>query len=154
MTDTNDTLPMLSTPRYGAPITFELAQRVAQAAQREAQRNGWPMVIAIVDSAGHLVLLQRLDQAQLGSIEVARQKAQTAVYFRRPTKRFEDALAQGGLHLRLLGMTNLTPLDGGLPLVVDGEVVGAIGVSGMQSHEDAQIAQAGAAALDSLNSLH
>ncbi|MBU6486544.1 MAG: heme-binding protein [Burkholderiales bacterium] len=147
----SNTPPTLSTPRYGAPITLELAQRVAQAAQCEARRNRWPIVIAIVDSAGHLVLLQRLDQAQLGSIEVARQKAQTAVYFRRPTKRFEEALAQGGLHLRLLGMTNLTPLDGGLPLVVDGEVVGAIGVSGMQSHEDAQVAQAGAAALGSVH---
>ena len=145
MADMSNTPPTLSTPRYGAPITLELAQRVAQAAQCEARRNRWPIVIAIVDSAGHLVLLQRLDQAQLGSIEVARQKAQTAVYFRRPTKRFEDALAQGGLHLRLLGMTNLTPL------VVDGEVVGAIGVSGMQSHEDAQVAQAGAAALGSVH---
>lgn len=133
--------------RYGAPISLERAQHVAQAAQREARRHSWPMVIAIVDSGANLVLHMRLDQAQLGSIEVARQKAETAVRFRRPTKRFEDALAEGGLHLRLLGMTNLTPLDGGLPLVVDGHVVGAIGVSGMQSHEDAQVAEAGAAAL-------
>jgi uncharacterized protein GlcG (DUF336 family) len=133
--------------RYGAPITLACAQRVALAAQQEAQRNGWPMVIAIVDSGGHLVLQHRLDQAQLGSIEVARQKAETAVRFRRPTKRFEDALTQGGLHLRLLGMTNLTPLDGGLPLVVEGAVIGAIGVSGMQSQEDAQVAEAGVAAL-------
>jgi uncharacterized protein GlcG (DUF336 family) len=146
---THDTtlLSATTTPRYGAPITFECAQRVALAAQQEAHRNGWPMVIAIVDSGGHLVLQHRLDQAQLGSIEVARQKAETAVRFRRPTKRFEDALSQGGLHLRLLGMTNLTPLDGGLPLVVDGQVIGAIGVSGMQSHEDAQVADAGAATL-------
>lgn len=142
----NDT-PTPTTPHYGAPITLEQAQRVAQAAQEEAQRHDWPMVIAIVDSAAHLVLQHRLDQAQLGSIEVARQKAETAVRFRRPTKRFEDALAQGGLHLRLLGMTNLTPLDGGLPLVVDGKVIGAIGVSGMQSHEDARVAEAGAAAV-------
>lgn len=143
----NDNAAAPTAPRYGAPITFEQAQRVAQAAQDEAQRYDWPMVIAIVDSAGHLVLQHRLDQAQLGSIEVARQKAETAVRFRRPTKRFEDALAQGGLHLRLLGMTNLTPLDGGLPLIVDGKVIGAIGVSGMQSHEDALVAEAGAAAV-------
>lgn len=136
--------------RYGAPITLEQARRVAQAAQDEAQRYDWPMVIAIVDSAGHLVLQHRLDQAQLGSIDVARQKAETAVRFRRPTKRFEDALAQGGLHLRLLGMTNLTPLDGGLPLIMDGLVIGAIGVSGMQSHEDALVAAAGAAAVQAL----
>lgn len=143
----NDNAPAPTTPRYGAPITLEQAQRVAQAAQEEAQRHDWPMVIAIVDSAGHLVLQHRIDQAQLGSIEVARQKAETAVRFRRPTKRFEEALAQGGLHLRLLGMTNLTPLDGGLPLVVDGHVIGAIGVSGMQSHEDALVAEAGAGAV-------
>lgn len=143
----NDQTQLASPLRYGAPITLECAQRVAHAAQREAERHGWTMVIAIVDSGGHLVLHVRLDQAQLGSIEVARQKAETAVRFRRPTKRFEDALAEGGLHLRLLGMTNLTPLDGGLPLVVDGHVVGAIGVSGMQSHEDAQVAEAGAAVL-------
>ncbi|MGN6084597.1 GlcG/HbpS family heme-binding protein [Trinickia sp.] len=143
----NDNAAAPTAPRYGAPITFEQAQRVAQAAQDEAQRYDWPMVIAIVDSAGHLVLQHRLDQAQLGSIEVARQKAETAVRFRRPTKRFEDALAQGGLHLRLLGMTNLTPLDGGLPLIADGKVIGAIGVSGMQSHEDALVAEAGAAAV-------
>jgi len=147
MTDETVRPPATTTPRYGAPITFECAQRVALAARQEAERQGWPMVIAIVDSGGHLVLLHRLDQAQLGSIEVARKKAETAIRFRRPTKRFEDALSQGGLHLRLLGMTNLTPLDGGLPLVVDGEVIGAIGVSGMQSHEDAQVAEAGAAAL-------
>jgi uncharacterized protein GlcG (DUF336 family) len=143
----NDPTRLASPLRYGAPITLECAQRAAQAAQREAERHGWPMVIAIVDSGGNLVLHIRMDQAQLGSIEVARQKAETAVRFRRPTKRFEDALAEGGLHLRLLGMTNLTPLDGGLPLVVDGRLVGAIGVSGMQSQEDAQVAEAGAAAL-------
>lgn len=143
----NEKTHPVPTPRYGTPITLESARRVALAAQQEAERHGWPMVIAIVDSGGHLVLQHRLDHAQLGSIEVARQKAETAVRFRRPTKRFEDALAEGGLHLRLLGMTNLTPLDGGLPLLVNGELVGAIGVSGMQSHEDAQAAEAGAAAL-------
>lgn len=139
--------PTSTVPLYGAPITLRLAKQVAQAAEEEAARQGWPMVIAIVDSAGHLVLQQRLDQAQFGSIEVARQKAETAVRFRRSTKVFEDALAQGGIHLRLLGMTNLTPLDGGIPLVVAGEIVGAIGVSGMQSAQDAQVAQAGAGAL-------
>lgn len=105
------------------------------------------MVIAVVDSGAHLVLQHRLDQAQLGSIDVARQKAETAVRFRRPTKRFEEAVTQGGIHLRLLGMTNLTPLDGGIPLVLGGVVIGAIGVSGMQSEQDAQVAQAGANAL-------
>ena len=105
------------------------------------------MVIAIVDSAGLLVMLHRLDQAQNGSITVAREKAETAANFRRPTKVFEDALSEGHLNLRLLGMTNLVPLDGGLPLVSEGKVIGAIGVSGMQSTQDAQVAQAGSNAL-------
>lgn len=131
-------------PLYGAPITLQRAKQVAQAAEDEAVRQGWPMVIAIVDSGGNLVLQRRLDQAQHGSIDVARQKAETAVRFRRSTKLFEDALTQGGLHLRLLGMSNLTPLDGGIPLVLDDRIVGAIGVSGMQSTQDAQVAQAGA----------
>lgn len=105
------------------------------------------MVIAIVDSTGHLVMLHRLDQAQYGSIAIARQKAETALNFRRSTKVFEDAVAAGGLGLRLLATEHLLPLDGGLPLLVNGAVVGAIGVSGMQSWQDAQVAAAGAKAL-------
>jgi glc operon protein GlcG len=139
--------PVQNIPLYGTPITLLLARQVAQAAEDEANRHGWPMVIAIVDSGGNLVLQHRLDQAQHGSSDVARQKAETAVRFRRSTKVFEDALAQGGMHLRLLGMTNLTPLDGGVPLVLAGRVIGAIGVSGMQSAQDAKVAQAGADAL-------
>jgi glc operon protein GlcG len=137
------------TPLYGDPITLDEAALVAGAARAEAQRHGWPMVIAIADSGGHLVLLYRLDQAQHGSVLVAQQKAKTAVDFRRSTRAFESALADGGLHLRLLGMTNLTPLEGGLPIVRDGRVIGAIGVSGMQSTQDAQVASAGLAALES-----
>ena len=135
------------TPLYGDPITFDEATLVADAARAEAQRHGWPMVIAIADSGGHLVLLYRLDQAQHGSELVAQQKAKTAVDFRRPTRAFEAALADGGLHFRLLGMTNLTPLEGGLPILRDGKVIGAIGVSGMQSTQDAQVAAVGLAAL-------
>jgi glc operon protein GlcG len=117
------------------------------AAEAEAIRQGWPMVIAIVDSTGHLVMLHRLDQAQFGSIPIAQQKAETALNFRRPTKVFQDAVAAGGLGLRLLGTPNLLPLEGGLPLVVDGAVIGAIGASGMQSMQDVQVASAGAKAL-------
>jgi glc operon protein GlcG len=134
------------TPLYGDPITLDEAALVAGAARAEAQCQGWPMVIAIADSGGHLVLLYRLDQAQHGSVLVAQQKAKTAVDFRRSTAAFESALADGGLHLRLLGMTNLTPLEGGLPIVRGGRVIGAIGVSGMQSTQDAQVASAGLAA--------
>lgn len=133
--------------KYSDRFTLADARQVARAAEEEALRHDWPMVIAVVDSGGYLVLQQRLDGAQLGSHEVARQKAETAVRFRRPTRVFEDALTQGGLHLRLLGMTNLVPLDGGIPLIRDGAVVGAIGVSGMRSDQDAQVAQAGADAL-------
>lgn len=134
-------------PRYGDPISLALAIKVAEAAATEAETNGWPMVIAVVDSGGHLVVLHRMDQAQHGSVLVAQQKARTAVDFRRPTSVFEGALAEGGTHLRLLGMTNLMPLEGGLPLVLSGKVVGAIGVSGMQSPQDARVATAGIAVL-------
>lgn len=132
---------------YGRPISLDLAKCVVAAAEAEAVANGWPMVIAVVDSAGDLVVLHKLDHAQHGSIDIACAKAQTAVNFKRPTKVFQDAVAAGGLGLRLLATANLCPLEGGLPLIVDGEIVGAIGVSGMQSHEDAQVAAAGAAAL-------
>lgn len=135
------------TPRYGAPITLEQARAVMAAAEAAAVAHGWPMVIAIVGSGGHLVMLHALDQVQHGSVPVAQAKAETAVNFRRPSKLFEDAVASGGLGLRLLGMSNLLPLDGGLPLLIDGCVVGAIGVSGMQSTQDAQVAAAGVAAL-------
>jgi glc operon protein GlcG len=134
-------------PEYGQPISLDAAKRVMSAAEAEAVRHGWPMVIAIVDCGAHLVMLHRIDQAQNGSVVVARQKAETAVNFRRPTKAFQDALGDQGIHLRLLGMTNLLPLEGGLPLMSAGKVVGAIGASGMQSAQDAQVARAGADAL-------
>jgi glc operon protein GlcG len=138
---------MTSPLQYGAPITLEAAKRVMEAAETEANGNGWPMVVAIVDTGGHLVMLHRIDHAQNGSVEIARRKAETAVNFKRPTKVFEDAIAQGGMHLRMLAMGNLLPLEGGLPIMQDGKVVGAIGVSGMQSTQDAQVARAGLAAL-------
>jgi uncharacterized protein GlcG (DUF336 family) len=132
---------------YGEPITLALAIAVLEAAVAEAAVREWPMVIAIVDSGGHLVALHRMDQAQHGSVLVAQQKAKTAVDFRRPTVSFESVLAEGGMHLLLLAMTNLIPLEGGVPLVIEGKVVGAIGVSGMQSAQDGQIAAAGVAVL-------
>lgn len=135
-------------PPYGAPITLDDARRVMAAAEAEAAAHDWPMAIAIVGSGGQLVMLHALDQVQHGSVPVAQAKAETAVNFRRPSKLFEEAVAAGGLGLRILGMANLLPLDGGLPLLIDGRVVGAIGVSGMQSTQDAQVAAAGAAALN------
>ena len=134
-------------PRYGPPISLAAAKVVMEAAESEALRNRWPMVIAIVDSTGHLVVLHRLEQAQYGSVHVAQAKAETALNFRRPTKTFEEALAAGGVGLRVLGVPQVTPLEGGILLMRDGEIIGAIGVSGMQSSQDAQVAQAGADAL-------
>lgn len=107
------------------------------------------VIIAIVDSAAQLVMLQRLDHAQFGSIPVAVAKAETAVKFKRPTKAFEDALAGGALGQRLLAIPGLCAIDGGLPLLVGGKIVGAIGVAGMLPTQDAQVAAAGAAGLDS-----
>jgi glc operon protein GlcG len=134
-------------PAYGPPISLELAKRVLAAAEAEAVAQGWPMVIAVVDSGGHLVALHRLDQAQLGSLAIARMKAETAVRFRRPTRVFEDAVAAGGQGLRLLSVADVCALEGGVPLVRDGVVIGGIGVSGMQSTQDAQVAAAGARAI-------
>ena len=102
------------------------------------------MVIAVMDSTGHLVALHKIDHAQFGSIVIAQAKAQTAVNFKRPTKVFEEAVAQGGLGLRLLSTPGLCPLEGGIPLLGDGKVIGAIGVSGAQSTQDGQVAMAGA----------
>ena len=132
-----------SLPLYGDPISLDQAKAVMEAAESEAAREGWPMVIAIVDSGANLLMLHRMDQAQLGSVLVAQQKAETAARYRRPTKAFQDVLAEGGVGMRLLGMSNLIPLEGGLPLILNGRVVGAIGVSGMQSAQDAQVARAG-----------
>ena len=134
-------------PSYGPPISLAAAKNVMAAAEAEAERRDWPMVIAIVDSSGHLVMLHKMDQAQLGSVAIAQAKAETAAKFRRPTKAFQDAIAEGGAGLRMLSMSGVSALEGGLPLMVEGEVVGAIGVSGMQSGQDAEVARAGIAAL-------
>ncbi|MBW8267928.1 GlcG/HbpS family heme-binding protein [Caldovatus aquaticus] len=133
-------------PQYGAPIGLEAARRAMAAAEAEAMRNNWPVAIAIVDSGGHLVMLHRLDSTQIGSIRIAEGKARTALEFRRPTKALEDVVAGGGAGLRLLAVEGLTPLEGGVPIEIGGRIVGAIGVSGVLSAQDAQVARAGAAA--------
>lgn len=132
---------------YGAPITLETAKKAMAAAEAEAKKNNWPVVIAIVDSASQLVLLQRLDNTQYASVDIAKGKAATSVNFRRPTKALEDAIAGGGAGLRLLRVDGLTPLEGGIPIILDGKIVGGIGVSGVLSTQDAQVAKAGADAL-------
>jgi glc operon protein GlcG len=134
-------------PPYGPGITLDQAKKAMAGAEAEAKKNNWPVVITILDSGGNLVMSQRLDGAQFGSVEVAREKAYSAVAFRRPTKAFEDAVAQGGANLRILRLTGAMPLDGGWPIVVDGKIVGGIGVSGVTGAQDAQIGKAGVDAL-------
>jgi glc operon protein GlcG len=131
---------------YGAPISLEQAKKVMAGAEAEARKNSWPVVIAILDSGGQLVMLQRLDNAQWGSVEIAKEKARSAVALRRPTKALQDLIAQGGANLRLLNI-GYSVLEGGIPIVADGKVVGSVGVSGVTSQQDAQIAQAGIDAL-------
>lgn len=126
-------------------LTLDDAKKITAAAEAEAKHNGWPVVIAIVDDGAHLLHLLRLDNAQFGSIEVAMQKARAAIAFRRPTKVWEEHVAEG--HMRYLGLPGTLPIEGGLPIVVDGQFIGAIGVSGVRSNQDAQISQAGIDAL-------
>jgi uncharacterized protein GlcG (DUF336 family) len=134
-------------PAYGPAITLEQAMKVMAGAEAEAKKNNWPVAIVILDSGGNLVALHRLDNTQFGSIEVARQKAWSAVAFRRPTKAFQDGLAGGGAGLRILALEGASPVEGGLPILVDGKVVGAVGVSGVTGEQDSMVAAAGVAAL-------
>ena len=134
-----------STP-YGTPISMDAARKAMAAAEACATQNNGGVAIAIVDSGANLVMLHRLDNAQLSSVRIAEQKARTAAEFRRPTKVFEDAVAGGGVGLRVLTF-GASVAEGGVPIVAGGKVIGAIGVSGAQSHQDAQVARAGADAL-------
>ena len=135
----------------GASIGLEAAKRAAVAASAEARKNGWFMAIAVVDPAGTLVYYEKADTTQLGSAEVAIDKARSAALYKRPTKAFEDALAKGGVGLRVLALKGAVPVDGGVPLLVDGKLVGAIGVSGDLAEHDAQCATAGANAVAGSN---
>jgi glc operon protein GlcG len=139
--------PIAAPPAYGPPITLAEAKAVLAAAEAEANAHGWPLTLAIVDSGANLVALHRMDNASLGSPAIAQAKAETAVKFRRETKVMQDNIAAGGLHLRILAMPGVTPLEGGVPLFAHGAIIGAIGVSGMASGQDAQVAHAGAKAL-------
>jgi glc operon protein GlcG len=135
------------TTPIGPSIGVEAAKRAAAAALAEARKNGWLMVVAVVDPAGTLVYYEKMDDAQLASARIAVDKARSAALFKRPTKAFQDAIAGGGAGLRIFGLEGAVPVDGGLPLVADGKLVGAIGLSGDLSDNDAKCAAAGAAAL-------
>jgi uncharacterized protein GlcG (DUF336 family) len=133
---------------YGAPIPLESAKRVAAPALAEARRNHWSMAVAIVDGAGELVYFERIDGTQAASPTVAIEKARSAARLKRPTKALQDALAAGGEGLRVLKLDSAIPIEGGLPLLMDGTIVGAIGVSGGTSQQDGHCAQAGADVLN------
>ena len=130
-------------PPYGPPIGIENARKVMNAAEAEASKNNWAVVIAIIDSGGNIVMLHRGDDVQLSSIEVAQGKAKTALMYKRPSKVLGDAIAGGGPGLRFLALKDIVPLEGGVPIVLDGKIVGAIGVSGVLSSQDSQVARAG-----------
>jgi len=132
---------------YGSPITSDRAKKAAAAALAEARRNHWTMAVAIVDPNGTLVYFEKVDGTQHGSVQVAIDKARSAALFMRPTKVFQDGLTGGGAGLRFLGLPGVVPVDGGLPLTIEGAIVGAIGVSGGTSEQDGTCARAGAEAL-------
>lgn len=127
-------------------LTLDDAKRMMAAAEAKAREERWPVAIAIVDDGAHLVCLHRLDGTQLGSIRVAIEKARSAVLFKRPSKAWEARLAEG--EVGCLNMPELLPVEGGIPVTLADEIVGAIGVSGVKSFEDAQVAQAGLDALE------
>jgi glc operon protein GlcG len=131
----------------GPSIGLEAAKKAAAAAAAEAKKNNWLMAIAVVDPAGTLVFYEKTDNTQLGSANVAVDKARSAALYKRPTKVFQDALAAGGNGLRILRLEGAVPVEGGLPLLHDGKLVGAIGVSGDTSEHDGQCAQAGVQAV-------
>jgi uncharacterized protein GlcG (DUF336 family) len=132
---------------YGPPISNENAKKAAAAALAEAVKNKWTMVVAVVDPNGTLVYYEKMDNTQLGSADVAIDKARSAALYKRPTKAFQDALASGGAGLRVMSLRGAVPVEGGIPLIADGKIIGAIGVSGQKSEEDGQCATAGAAVI-------
>ncbi len=130
---------------YGAPITLEAAKKAADAALAEAAKNKWTMVAVIVDPSGNLIYYEKMDNTELTSATLAIDKARSAVLYKRPTKALQDALAAGGAGLRILRMPGAMPVEGGIPLLVDGKIIGAIGVSGDAGEHDNQCAAVGAA---------
>jgi len=129
---------------YGASISLEAAKKVAALSVAEAAKNNWKMAVAIVDTAGDLVYFEKMDGTQLASVNIAQDKARSSVRFKRPTKAMQDVLAAGGAGVRFLALQGAIPVEGGLPLIMDGKIVGAIGASGGTSDQDGMAAKAGA----------
>jgi len=140
-------VPTGATPPYGPPITLDQAKRVMAAAELEAAKNSWQVGITILDSGGNMVMFHKVDNAQLSAISTSEGKARTALEFKLPSKALDDAIANGGAGMRLLALKDITPLQGGVLVEVDGKIIGAVGVSGALSAQDEQVAKAGAAAL-------
>jgi uncharacterized protein GlcG (DUF336 family) len=132
---------------YGSPIPLEKAKAVAAVAMAEAQKNNWTMAVTIVDPNGDLVFFEKIDGTQLGSIDLSIDKARSAARFKRATKTYEDAVAGGGVGMRILKVEGAMPVEGGIPLVENGKIIGAIGVSGGQSSQDGICATAAAATI-------
>jgi uncharacterized protein GlcG (DUF336 family) len=139
--------PSAVTLPYGPAITLDQAKRAMAAAELEAAKNSWQVAITILDSGGNMIMFHRVDNAQLSATTVSEGKARTALEFKRPSKALDDAIAAGGAGMRLLALKAITPIEGGIPVIVDGKIIGAIGVSGSLSSQDAQVAKAGADAL-------
>jgi glc operon protein GlcG len=130
-------------PQYGANVNLDQARKALAAAIAEARKQNLPMAVAVVDNAGQLVAFERMDNTQTGSTLVSQDKASSAAMFRRPTKAFQDVVAAGGAGLRILMLRGANAVEGGLPIVVDGKIIGGIGVSGGSSDQDGVIAKAG-----------
>jgi len=129
---------------YGAPISLESAKKAAEPALAEARKNNWTMAVAVVDTHGTLVYFEKIDNTMNASSQIALNKARSAAIWKRPTKVFQAALAAGGDGLRILALEGAVPVEGGYPIVIDGKIVGAIGMSGGTSAQDDQCAKVGA----------
>lgn len=134
-------------PQYGPAINLEQAKKALVAAQAEAKKNNWPVAVAIVDTHGFLVAYEMMDNTQTASVQVAIDKAVSSAMYRRATKVFQDAVAGGGAGLRALNLRGASVVEGGLPIVVDGKIIGAIGVSGVNADQDGMVAKAGVEAM-------
>jgi glc operon protein GlcG len=128
----------------GGPVSLENAKKAAAPALAEAEKNHWNVAVAVVDTSGNLVYYEKMDNTQIGSANVAIEKARTAALFKRPTKAFQDVVGASPDGARVLSLKGVVAVEGGIPLVMDGKIVGAIGVSGATSAQDAQCAKAGA----------
>ncbi len=134
-------------PQYGTDINLELAKKAIAAGQAEARKNNWPVAVVIVDNHGFLVAFEKMDNTQTASVQVAIDKAVSAATYRRPTKVFQDAVAGAGAGTRVLNLRGASSVEGGLPIIIGGKIVGGIGVSGVNSDQDGVVAKAGADAL-------